>query len=475
MLVKMDTKSSLILTNPWWNNEKINEHFLLGRKRNEFKDILEKIDNKRILSIIGPRRVGKSTLIYQTINYLLEKQNVAAKRILLFSGDDPSLFFDENDKLSNVLDLYFNEILEENVSKLTDKVYIFIDEIHFIKNWQNYLKTYFDRKYNIKFIITGSSSMHLFKDANESLLGRIENIYVLPLTFNQFMNFYMTYISKDVDIEIPKVDLNNMDKSIKNLEDIYYNQDLKVKIQRTLKKFILVGGYPEYFEIKDIEVWQKQLTEDIITRGIYKDILTIYNIKSPEILEKLLYYIAANNSQAFAYSGIASTFGIDTVTIMTYLGYLKQAFLINILENYSNNIAKVIRTNKKLSVLDNGIQNSLLKQKNIDNDLVGHIVESMVDFDFRLLCERENYKQFYYRNSDKEEIDLVIDRNIDIIPIEVKYTNQIESSDLKVINKYIEEHQNKAINQTKFGIVITKDILKKEGSLYFIPYWLLNI
>lgn len=68
---------------------------------------------------------------------------------------------------------------------------------------------------------------------------------------------------------------------------------------------------------------------------------------------------------------------------MTYLGYLKQAFLINILENYSNNIAKIIRTNKKLSILDNGIQNSLLKQKDIDNDLAGHIVEAMVDFDLR--------------------------------------------------------------------------------------------
>ena len=62
------------------------------------------------------------------------------------------------------------------------------------------------------------------------MLGRIENIYVLPLTFNGFMNFYMTYISKDVDIEIPKIDLNNMDKTIKDLEGIYYNQDLKIKI-----------------------------------------------------------------------------------------------------------------------------------------------------------------------------------------------------------------------------------------------------
>ena len=470
----MDIKSSLIATNPWWNNEKINTQFLLSRKRNEFEKIIQKIENKRILSIIGPRRVGKSTLMYQAINHLLEEKKVQNKRILLFSGDDPSLFFDENDKLSNVLDIYFNEILEENISKLSSKVYIFIDEIHFIKNWQNFLKTYFDRKYNLKFIITGSSSMHLFKDANESLLGRIENIYVLPLTFNQFMNFHMTYISKEDDIIIPEIDFNNMEKSMKNLEKIYYNNNLKLKIQKILNKYIIVGGYPEYFEIKDIDVWQKVLSEDIITRGIYKDILTMYKIKSPEILEKLLYYIAANKSQTFAYSGIASTFGIDTVTMMTYLGYLKQAFLINILENYSNNIAKVIRTNKKLSILDNGIQNSLLKQKDIESNLAGHIIESMVDFDFRLLCEKENFKQFYFRNTEKEEIDIIIDRNVDVIPIEVKYTNQIENSDLNAIKKFIDVHQNKAIGGANFGIIVTKDILKREENLYFIPYWLMK-
>ena len=201
----------------------------------------------------------------------------------------------------------------------------------------------------------------------------------------------------------------------------------------------------------------------------------MYNIKTPEILEKLMYFIAANNAQTFAYSNIAANFGIDTTTIMTYLGYLKQAFLINVLENYSSNIAKIIRTNKKISILDNGIQNSLMKQKEIDDNLAGHIVESMVDFDFRLLCERENYSQYYYRNTDKEEIDIILDRKIDIVPIEVKYTNQIEGKDLKNINNFIETHKNASINRTKFGIIITKDIYKKEGNLYFIPYWLLNL
>lgn len=469
----MDIKKSLIINNPWWQDEKINPQFLLGR-RNEFKDIVDKLEEKRILSIIGPRSVGKSTLVYQSINYLLEEKHVKPKRILFFSGDDPSLFFNENDKLSDVLETYFNEILEENITKLNNKVYVFIDEIHFIKNWQNFLKVYFDRKYNIKFIVTGSSSLHLFKDANESLLGRIENIYVLPLTFNQFLNFYKTYVSKESDIVLPKFDLDNPDISFKNLETLYYDENLKFEIQKILNEYILVGGYPEYFEDVDVDIdlWQKRLSDDIIIRGIYKDILTMYNIKSPDILEKLMYYISANSSQTFSYTGLTQNFSIDTVTLITYIGYLKQAFLVNVLENYSTNIAKVIRSNKKLSILDNGVLNSLLKRKNIDSNSIGHIIESIVDFDIRLLCEKENYSEYYYRNSAKEEIDIILDRKRDIIPIEVKYTNQIESSDYATIKDFVAKNENNEINKTNYGIVITKNMYKKKGSyiLFHIGY-----
>ena len=470
----MNIKQSLIINNIWWNNEKINKRFLLTRRREEFENIKKQIEDKRILSIIGPRRVGKSTLIYQTINYLLEEKKIDPKRILFFSGDDPSLFFDESDKLSDVLEVYFQEILYESMANLSSKVYIFIDEIHFIKNWQNYLKVYFDRKYDIKFVVTGSSSVHLFKDANESLLGRIENVYVLPLTFHQFLNFYQTYVSKQEDIILTKFNLDKPDESFKNLESFYNNENLKVKIKKVLKEYVLVGGYPEYFDNRDIDIWQKRLSDGIITRGIYKDILSIYNIKSPEKLEKLMYYISEKNSQTFSYTGMTADFGVDTVTIINYVGYLKQAFLINVLENYSTNMGKIIRANKKLSILDNGIQNSLLKRKEIDADTTGHIIEGMADFDIRLLCEKQNYKEYYFRNKDKQEIDIILDRKSDIIPIEVKYKEEIKSSELNAIKGFIEDNKERKIGKTKYGIVITKDIYKKEDNLYFIPYWLLD-
>ena len=99
----------------------------------------------------------------------------------------------------------------------------------------------------------------------------------------------------------------------------------------------------------------------------------------------------------------------------------------------------------------------------------------MVDFDIRLICEKENYSQYYYRNSKKEEIDIILDRKIDIIPIEVKYTNQIEKSDVKTIKNFLESNMNNKIGKTKYGIVVTKDIYKKEENIFFIPYWLFNI
>ena len=68
-----------------------------------------------------------------------------------------------------------------------------------------------------------------------------------------------------------------------------------------------------------------------------------------------------------------------------------------------------------------------------------------------------------------------MDRKIDIIPIEVKYTNQIENSDTNTIKNFINKNKENKLGKTKFGIIITKDIYKKEENLYYIPYWLFNL
>jgi len=127
----------------------------------------------------------------QTIGHLL-KNGVDPKHILFFSCDDPTLF-DGNTSIGDVIEGYLNDILHEAVSGLSDKIYIFIDEIHMFAGWQLWLKNYYEPHYNIKFVVSGSSASHLFDGAKESLMGRTDTMRLMPLNLMQFCCFWSIY------------------------------------------------------------------------------------------------------------------------------------------------------------------------------------------------------------------------------------------------------------------------------------------
>jgi predicted AAA+ superfamily ATPase len=468
----MEPLEMLYRINRWWRTGKVDEVFLYRKTRSEFQNIIELIDEKRILALIGPRRVGKSTLLYQTIDYLL-KTGIDPKRILFCGGDEPGLFSDPKTVIRDVIELYLKEIVQAKIEKIPEKIYILIDEIHFLDNWQLDLKSYYDKKYNLKFIISGSSATHLFHHSKESLLGRMEEIFIFPLDFRQFLDFYTVYKENQTG-EVIK-----FDHQTHLLEDTAaYYTFLKAKyhdlienenpITKILKEYLISGGYPEYFESTNLLLWQKRLVEDIITKGLYRDIVSIYSIKSPEILEKLLYLVAANQGQAFAYTSIAQTIGVDTVTVSSYLTYLAQAFLIGILENYSTNIGKIIRKNKKLYIIDNGIRNALLKVNQFEPAVEGQLIENCTVHYLKLYADQNRYNLFFWRDGQKE-VDIILDRKTQVVPVEVKYRNQVSLEDLKGLTAFIAKFQ------VPYGIVITKNILKKEEQLYYIPFWLSSL
>jgi len=92
-------------------------------------------------------------------------------------------------------------------------------------------------------------------------------------------------------------------------------------VNTVLREFLLIGGYPEYFSDGNPSLWQKRLVDDIIEQGLYRDIVSIYRIKTPGKLEKLLFIIADNNGQDFNVKTIADTIGYDNETVSVYLTY----------------------------------------------------------------------------------------------------------------------------------------------------------
>lgn len=467
----MDRTVTLQKINRWWSTGKVDTPFLFKVVRDEFNEITARLEDRRILSLIGPRRVGKSTLIYQTIDFLL-KSNIDPKRILLFGGDEPGLF-SNNENISDILNDYSREVLNQSLETLENKIYIFIDEIHFIKDWQLYLKSYYDRRYNVKLIISGSSSTHLFKDSKESLMGRLDDIYILPLGMGQFTKFYSAYKEEmNLDTLFPLLPtqslFDNSEEYYRILNDNKYKiAEFESVMNKVTKAFLLVGGYPEYFDTDNILLWQKRLVDDIISRGLYRDIVSIYNIKNPEILERLMYYIAANSGGEFSYSNIAQTLGVDTVTISSYINYLSQAFFISVCDNYSPNIGKVIRKNKKVFVADSGIRNAMLRNNELSPTGEGFQVENCSIQMARNYCEPENYSVYFWRDNQKET-DIVIDKKIELLPIEVKYRNMILDKDIKGLFAFKEKYK------TKTGIVITKTYLNKKDDIIYIPFWMIR-
>jgi len=455
--------------NEWWVTGKSSVNSVYKLARNELNTVIEGLDARRIQIIIGPRRVGKSTLMQQTIGHLL-KTGTEPKRILFFSCDDPTLF-DGKTSIGDVIEGYLNDVLHEAVSELNNKTYIFIDEIHMFTGWQLWLKNYYEPHYNIKFVVSGSSASHLFDGAKESLMGRTDTMRLMPLSLMQFCRFWSVYRNDDKVADFLKT---IPDGSLYVDPVAYYDaltqkawrrDGFKPYVNAALQAFLLIGGYPEYFMDDNTTLWQKRIVDDIIGQGLYRDIVSIYKIKAADKLEKLLFFIADNNGQDFNMKTIADTIGCDNETVSTYLTYLSQAYLAVILSNYAPNAGKTLRKNKTLYVLDNGIANAMLRLPDITDSQAGHIVESICARDALAVCEDHLWALHYWREKGVE-VDLVIDKKIGVLPIEVKYRVNAKHTSLA---EFRQAFPNARI---PVSVVITKDRLDREQDVLYIPFWL---
>jgi predicted AAA+ superfamily ATPase len=209
------------------------------------------------------------------------------------------------------------------------------------------------------------------------------------------------------------------------------------------------------------------LRENIVSRGLYRDIVAAFQVKVPEQLERILYLAAANSGGEFSYTALGETIGADKLTAQTYLKYLSDSFMLTILENYSKSAARVVRKNKKLYVNDAGVRNAYLSELAPGPELQGYLAEGITVITVRQFCEARGYKAYYWRDR-QDEVDIVIKKRNGIEPVEVKYRNSIGNDDLVPLRRFMTE------NKCSHGLVVTKNHLEKRGDVFLIPLWLLG-
>lgn len=439
-------KEIVYFHNPWWTGQEVSEELLTDYERPILKSLLSYLALDRILVIKGPRRTGKTTLLYQMINHLL-KNGVASENIffLSFEGREARQDFDGIVKT-------YQELVKKVLSK-EKQVYFFLDEIQFLEDWSLYLKRYFDKKYPIKFIVSGSAAS-LIKRNSESLAGRTVEEIILPFSFYEYLNYHL----RDEKLK-KEIDLIREGFGFKRLPSrdslIPYETQIKILWEEYLDK----GGFPHLFKVQEKILWTKLLREDVIEKVIYRDLVDLHQIKKPFILENLFLYLAEHSSELLNISNIANSLKLSREYTEKYIEYLKGAYLIFKLKRYSKAIESQIRKMEKCYLSDPGLMRlsgSSNSGKVAETVVAGHLVGEEL---------------YYHRNN--YEIDIVLKLEENIIPIEVKYKNKIDPSDLKGLLKFMESFKRKV------AIVVTKDLSKEEkvnGKLIlYLPAWFFTL
>lgn len=430
-------EDALARVNDWWNTGKSRVAEKYKNKRNIFNKLKDEVNIRRILILLGPRRVGKSVLLHQLIQDLLDS-GIPRKNIIYYQLDDQTI--------ASFTDQPIQDIIEYAISKNNGKLYVILDEIQTYKEWYKWIKTYYDRDLDVKFILSGSASLTLQTDANKYLRGRTVEFEIFPLDFKEFLFFNNMAIP-----EFKKTDnlsLNFAQRELVNLLDEY----------------LLIGGFPEWFGIKNRqdakEEWLIHLLTDVPKRAIYEDIAGYFNIRNPKIIDLVLNVISLNQSKIISYEKINEIVNLNRITLLDYIEFLKSSYLILEVPIYGNP-KKQMKAMKKFLLIDQGLRNSLMKEYALKEDNKGFIVENVVGITLAL-----NYSNVTYWREQIYEVDFVAND----IPVEVKYQNAIHEQDFRGLLKFLEKHKK------NYGIVITKDRYEEKTidgkKIKFIPFWM---
>jgi uncharacterized protein len=332
--------------------------------------IKTRIDSGKAVVVIGPRQVGKTTLIESILE---------TKDYLLLDGDDP--------KTRTLLTAPNTEQIRAILGKYK---YIFIDEAQRIDGIGLTMKIITDRFKDVQLFTSGSSSFDLSNKINEPLTGRKWEYQLFPISWEEYENHHGY---------------------------LYAEQNLENRL--------LYGFYPDVLNNVGDEVG---ILRNLVNSYLYKDILSFAKIRKPEILEKLVQALALQMGSEVNYSELSQIVGVDKNTISKYIDILQKGYIIFKLNSFSRNVRNEIQTNKKIYFYDNGIRNMIIGNFNpieLRTDK-GALWENF------LISERikqNEYKQslahtYFWRTKQQQEVDFVEEFGGKIFGFEFKWNSK---------------------------------------------------
>ncbi len=319
----------------------------------------------KIIVLLGPRQVGKTTLLDA-----LQKEGLQRSEALPTKGAHCLRL--NCDDVDDALMLEEKSSTELR-SQFQSYDMVFIDEAQRVRNIGLTLKKIGDLKMNVQFVVTGSSSLELANGVSEPATGRLLEHRLYPLS------------------------LREMAAHTSEREE-----------QRLLEQRLIFGLYPEVVTTPGDA---KRTLMTLTSNYLYKDILSYQGIKKPDILQKLVRALALQLSEMVSYNELSNMLGVDKETIENYISLLEKCFVVFRLDSFSRNLRNEIKKGKKVYFYDNGVRNAVIANfapLELRND-VGALWENlMISERIKRNAYCQSYAQLYFwRTHEQKEIDLV--------------------------------------------------------------------
>jgi predicted AAA+ superfamily ATPase len=386
-----------------------------------------KADTGFILILYGQRRTGKTTIVKQLIDHLIQS-GVERQHILYYSFDKSA------GMVSEVLKQY-EKMFNGNFS--AEKKYVFFDEIQKAKDWNPEVKYYYDNFSHLQIFLTGSSSLFIKEGEMESLAGRTLEYKLDPLGFDEYLRF------------------NDSEDMLENIS--FFKEQLSLEYLNFLKK-----PYINLLELTDEE--SSKVVHTLLDKIIFQDIPQRFPVDEPELLKRLMQTVCSQPGFIIEYNSLAQELGRNRATISNYFYYLEQAFLIKKLYNYSPNL---LTSEKKLKKVYPAAAAFFYYSGQWPPDL-SYVFENSIVLETR--------SDFFYRDNYKNEVDIVVPLDAPaagkrprLVPVEVKFSDAVKPKALKPIQLFMNR------NKVNTGIIITKNTGKEMTNddlrILFIPGW----
>ena len=326
----------------------------------------------KIISLIGVRRCGKTFLFYHTMRQMIAS-GIDKRNIIYLNFEDDRLFPIDSQQLDMILKAY-HELYPE---KISEKKYLFFDEIQNIANWEKYIRRIHDTE-NVLIFLTGSSSEFLARDISTALRGRSISYQLAPLSFREYLSF------KDITYNA-------------------YSSRSQVLVKSELINYLTYGGFPEIV-LTDQKTIKEKILAEYIDLIQYKDMVERYKTTNQYLLKYLLKFCLTHPANLLSVNKLFNDFkalgmSLSKNTIYEYLDYMQESFIIFLHSKYSGSLRKQAQNPKKIYTIDNGLM--LHFQPDAMSD-IGYKLENAVATEFR----KKYTDIFYYSN--QFEVDFLI-------------------------------------------------------------------